>query len=648
MRRRAALRCAALLLLHALALASVRGLQPTVNPRGWQAAKEAERRAATARVPTVQQRQQQQRRQRGRQPEPSLDEIGSGSNQAEAVDSCSNGKGRGVPALPPAAFQQTCSLSGRPESAALQAAVWRQLVVAAAAAFVLGLLCGTLLHAGLHRWWPRRHGRAGRTGEQLQSAAGSCIVAPEQRLPPAGAVKEPPAGSDPALLSRSEAADAAEAAGSTLAAAAAAASAAESEKEEEQEGECMGETSGLTAAPADVEERPAAAEAAVAAAVQELVLQQSAGSGSPSGSAAAADAAAAGIAAAPDTQQQQQQQQQQPHQLKQQRDPADDGAAPLAIATAPGAGGAGAGALSLLRHEDQADVAAAAQLVLTMCRSMHVDPGELSRGERLQLIYTMLQAWQAQQARRHGEQMHRLGSEANVLRSEQRDIAAAAAARQAAKDAYRLSLERTAEFRRMCSDTLTFGLAVMLAAGTYQLLSRGLLAGIAASCGSLGGASGSRWGLWAAWRAAEALACHVLAIGDALLGLAVLLAAPWLLYRSGLMSDYHAMPVSKLFIGLGLVCGLSGWLAVGKLGGSRAAWLAAWEAWVVLHIALSAAAHRLQCVGARAAAQQAAAGARAAAAAGSMYDGGHGWLPAAMWVGLGLVLPALAGTLPFR
>lgn len=45
----------------------------------------------------------------------------------------------------------------------------------------------------------------------------------------------------------------------------------------------------------------------------------------------------------------------------------------------------------------------------------------------------------------------RLGSEANALRSEQRDIAAAAAARRAARDAYRLSLERTADFRRMCS-----------------------------------------------------------------------------------------------------------------------------------------------------------------------------------------------------
>lgn len=74
----------------------------------------------------------------------------------------------------------------------------------------------------------------------------------------------------------------------------------------------------------------------------------------------------------------------------------------------------------------------------------------------------------------------------------------------------------------------------MVAAGTYQLLSLGLLATIARHCPALALGGGS-WGMWAAWRAAEALACHVLSLGDALLGLAVLLAAPWLVYRSGLL-----------------------------------------------------------------------------------------------------------------
>jgi hypothetical protein len=76
----------------------------------------------------------------------------------------------------------------------------------------------------------------------------------------------------------------------------------------------------------------------------------------------------------------------------------------------------------------------------------------------------------------------------------------------------------------------------MVAAAAYQLRSRGVLVGIAGHCGSLAAALGTRrWGLWAAWRACEAVACHLLALGDALLGLSVLLAAPWLLYRSGLL-----------------------------------------------------------------------------------------------------------------
>jgi hypothetical protein len=76
----------------------------------------------------------------------------------------------------------------------------------------------------------------------------------------------------------------------------------------------------------------------------------------------------------------------------------------------------------------------------------------------------------------------------------------------------------------------------MAVAGTYQLFSRGLLASITASCGSVGAAlEGRRWGLWAAYRAGEAVACHALSIGDALLGLGMLLAAPWLAFRSGLL-----------------------------------------------------------------------------------------------------------------
>lgn len=111
------------------------------------------------------------------------------------------------------------------------------------------------------------------------------------------------------------------------------------------------------------------------------------------------------------------------------------------------------------------------------------------------------------------------------------------------------------------------------------------------------------------------------------------------------------MPLSKLFVGLGLICGLAGYLAVGKLGGERGAWLACWEAWVALHVAFSAAAHRMHRIHLRVAQSGPGGGAAVAAAAAeaaSMYEDGGGWLALCMWALLGLALPLLAGSLPFR
>ena len=119
------------------------------------------------------------------------------------------------------------------------------------------------------------------------------------------------------------------------------------------------------------------------------------------------------------------------------------------------------------------------------------------------------------------------------------------------------------------------------------------------------------------------------------------------------------MPFTKLFGGLGLACGLAGYAAVGKLGGSQATWVATWEAWVALHIAFSAAAHRLNRSGLRAGVQHAVVVAGTAAAALDATGGGgtwptayessgSGWLPVVMWVLLGLVVPVLCGTLTFR
>lgn len=172
-----------------------------------------------------------------------------------------------------------------------------------------------------------------------------------------------------------------------------------------------------------------------------------------------------------------------------------------------------------------------------------------------------------------------------------------------------------------------------------------------------GGAPAGPWGLvWRGWSGLRTAGCYVLTAGDAALGLAVLAAAPWAVYRSGMLGGEfgsgHSMPFTRLLAGLGLACGLAGWVVVGRLGGSRSAWLAVWEAWVAAQLGFAAAAHRVFRVAAARAAGPGAAGGgsgtdAAAAAAADMYERSFAWLHALMWALVGVALPLLAGWLPF-
>ena len=155
------------------------------------------------------------------------------------------------------------------------------------------------------------------------------------------------------------------------------------------------------------------------------------------------------------------------------------------------------------------------------------------------------------------------------------------------------------------------------------------------------------------------LSCYIFTAGDAALGLAVLLAAPWAVYRTGLLSGLQeGLPFTRLLAGLGLGCGLAGYVAVGKLGGDSLLWLGVWEVWVALQVAFAAAAHRIFRVTARTAAVPAGAAAgsavsqaaaeSAAIAAHDIYERSFGRLYAVMWITLGVMLPVAAGWLPFR
>jgi hypothetical protein len=81
------------------------------------------------------------------------------------------------------------------------------------------------------------------------------------------------------------------------------------------------------------------------------------------------------------------------------------------------------------------------------------------------------------------------------------------------------------------------------------------------------------------------LACWGGVLRDALLGAGIMLAVAWFLGRGRLLENPHAAPLRTLAIGLGGVCGLAGWVAVGQLGGRPGVWLLAWEAWLALHVA---------------------------------------------------------------
>lgn len=60
---------------------------------------------------------------------------------------------------------------------------------------------------------------------------------------------------------------------------------------------------------------------------------------------------------------------------------------------------------SLIAEDEKEDVQAAARLVTALMSSLHVQPADLTLGERVQMINTVVHAWQAQQMKRHGEAM---------------------------------------------------------------------------------------------------------------------------------------------------------------------------------------------------------------------------------------------------
>jgi len=281
------------------------------------------------------------------------------------------------------------------------------------------------------------------------------------------------------------------------------------------------------------------------------------------------------------------------------------------------------------------------QIVTKLMEGLEINVRSLSQKDRMRVIKMYLKAREIEEARLKRESDERIGIESNKIQSQQRDIAGQHVSHIRAKDTSKVRRQRTAEFRGMCSDIMYTGLLVMAAVGTHQVWSRGTVGELISQCGTVSASRGF-WGMWGVWKSGEAIFCYFGVVGNAIAGLAVLFAAPWVLYRSGILDDYHKMPFPKLVVGLGLVCGFAGYVAVDRLGGNAVLWFWLWELWAMLHIIMSAMAHKACHFNLKTASGTVDS---APEALFESQDALHQKL--LMWIVLGFGLPIVAAALPF-
>lgn len=270
-----------------------------------------------------------------------------------------------------------------------------------------------------------------------------------------------------------------------------------------------------------------------------------------------------------------------------------------------------------------------------------IDTSGMTVQEQLQYCSVALQADYSQQSQR-------LKSQEISLRSAQVNIAATAVTHTIAKDEAEEARRRAQEVQRMFSDCLAAGMALMAGAVSYQAWHGGIFVPLGVRCGTFPRVyswhQAIRWGIY--YRSFEVTMCYLNHIGDAVLGIAVLLLAAWLVHGSGLLQNSHGMPVAKLLIGLGIGCGTVGFIAVQKIGGDGWTWVALWAVWTVLHTVLSSTAHSIVRRDMRAARS------RPESRPGQVFEesiwkGSTAWIAAVAWALVGLVLPVLMATLPF-
>lgn len=228
----------------------------------------------------------------------------------------------------------------------------------------------------------------------------------------------------------------------------------------------------------------------------------------------------------------------------------------------------------------------AAQLVSTVAARLGVSIGDLGPGDRVQLIGVAVGAWQTFQQRDAHQVAAKQGAEANLLRNNHNRLVQSGLTDKQARYQAAEAVKGMAALQATLTDCIMTGLTLTVASLVYCGIRYGLLhVRIAACPAALPVAPVSMFRPWEALAPLQAVACWLFVIGDVLLGVLIVLGTAYVALKTRVLTGYHAMPLNRLVLGLGVACGSAGFIAVGKIGGDRSMWLLMWWAWIAVLVA---------------------------------------------------------------
>lgn len=237
--------------------------------------------------------------------------------------------------------------------------------------------------------------------------------------------------------------------------------------------------------------------------------------------------------------------------------------------------------------ENEAAWRDAVQLMSTLATQADVSIADLSAGDRVQLIGVAVSAWQTLQQRDAHQVAALQGKEANSLRSTHNHLVFTGLTDKQARHQAAEAVRGKSALQATLTDCIMTGLALTVISLLYCGMRYGLLHVRIASCPSaMPLAAISMFRPWEALAPLRAATCWLFVIGDVLLGVIMVLGTAYVALKTRVMTGHHALPLYRLVLGLGLLCGGAGFVSVGKIGGNRSTWLLMWWTWITVLVAL--------------------------------------------------------------